>query len=182
LAADSRFELVRRGYDPQAVDREIKVLNAEIVRLQETSSELAEQLKTLNQRLAEAEQEIGLRAQPSYSALGTKAANLLSGAEEMAIKLTQDAKNQAEELIARTEAQLAERVSDLEQRYEEQLASARCNDPGLLESLHRPSLRVCWPLSRQLSAGCASRAGLHRVCSSAPLALQPAYAAPRSLG
>jgi len=42
LAADSRFEIVRRGYDPQAVDREIKVLSAEIVRLQETSSELAE--------------------------------------------------------------------------------------------------------------------------------------------
>jgi cell division septum initiation protein DivIVA len=124
LAAESRFELVRRGYDPQAVDREIKLIGAEIVRLQETSSELAEQLKVLNQKLSEAEQEIGLRAQPSYSALGTKAANLLSTAEEIAIKLTQDAKEQADELIARTESQVSERVTDLEQRYEEQLASA----------------------------------------------------------
>ncbi len=124
MAADSRFEMVRRGYDPQSVDREIKVLGAEIVRLQENSSELSEQIKTLSQKLAEAEQEIGLRTQPSYSALGTKAANLLSNAEEISLKLSQDAKDQADELIARTESQLAERLAGLEQRYEEQLASA----------------------------------------------------------
>ncbi|CAB4540428.1 MAG: hypothetical protein F2536_00950 [Actinobacteria bacterium] len=124
MAADSRFEIVRRGYDPQAVDREIKVLSAEIVRLQETSSELAEQLRLLSQKLTDAEQEISLRAQPSYTALGSKASNLISNAEEIALKLKQDSQAQADELIARTEADLAERIKDLEQRYEEQLASA----------------------------------------------------------
>ena len=124
MAADSRFEIVRRGYDPQAVDREIKVLSAEIVRLQETSNELAEQLRLMSQKLTDAEQEISLRAQPSYSALGSKASNLISNAEEIAIKLRQDAQAEAEELIARNEKELAERLSDLEQRYEEQLSSA----------------------------------------------------------
>lgn len=124
MAADSRFEIVRRGYDPQVVDREIKDLSAEIVRLQETSSELAEQLRLMSQKLTDAEQEISLRAQPSYAALGSKASNLISNAEEIALKLKQDSQAQADELIARTEAELAERLKNLEQRYEEQLSSA----------------------------------------------------------
>ena len=40
MAADSRFEIVRRGYDPQPVERELKALSAELVRLKEQNAEL----------------------------------------------------------------------------------------------------------------------------------------------
>jgi predicted nuclease with TOPRIM domain len=61
LAADSRFEIVRRGYDPQPVERELKALSAELVRLKEQNAELQAETLRLNQRLQETEQELGLR-------------------------------------------------------------------------------------------------------------------------
>lgn len=124
MAADSRFELVRRGYDTAPVDREIRSLNQEINRLQEQNLELAEQIRSLSHKLEQAEQEISLRTQPSYSALGTKAATILSTAEELAIELSERAESQARELIAQTEQQLAERVSEAEQRYQELLSTS----------------------------------------------------------
>ena len=85
MAADSRFEIVRRGYDPQPVERELKALSAELVRLKEQNAELQAETLRLNQRLQDAEQELSLRTQPSYSALGAKASALLSTAEQVAL-------------------------------------------------------------------------------------------------
>lgn len=124
MAADSRFELVRRGYDPLPVDREIRALNLEVNRLREQNLELSEQLKVINHKLAQAEQEISLRSQPNYSALGTKAATILSTAEELAMELSQQAQQQADELIRSVEADLQARTQEIEQRYQEQLATS----------------------------------------------------------
>ena len=124
MAADSRFELVRRGYDPAPVDRELRALNLEIYRLQEQNLELSESLKQINLRLQQAEQELALQTQPSYSALGTKAATILSTAEELAIEVTERAKREAQAFTEQTEQQLAERVSEAEQRYQELLEAS----------------------------------------------------------
>ena len=124
LAQDSRFELVRRGYDPSGVDRELRSLNLEINRLQELNLELTGRVEQLSAQLGTAEQELSLRTQPSYSALGTKAATILATAEEQAAELTEQAERQARELSSRTEDELQQRLLMAEQQYQELLTSS----------------------------------------------------------
>jgi cell division septum initiation protein DivIVA len=124
LAADSRFEIVRRGYDPQPVERELKSLNAELVRLKEQNSELQQQVADLAQKLADADVEVGLRTQPSYSALGTKASSLLSTAEQVALELGEKAREEARGLVETAEAELFAKTEEVERRYQEQLDAA----------------------------------------------------------
>ena len=124
MAADSRFEIVRRGYDPQPVERELKALNAELVRLKEQNAELQTQINQLSQKLADADQELELRTQPSYSALGTKASALLSTAEQVALELGEKARQEASELVETVEAELLSKTEEVERRYQEQLDAA----------------------------------------------------------
>ena len=124
MAQDSRFELVRRGYDPSGVDRELRSLNLEINRLQELNHQLSGKVEALVADLGAAEQELSLRTQPSYSALGTKAATILATAEEQAFELTEQAEMQARELASRMEDELQERLEAAEQKYQELLLSS----------------------------------------------------------
>ncbi len=124
MAADSRFEIVRRGFDPQSVERELKSLNAELVRLKEQNAELQAETQQLIQRLEDAETELGLRTQPSYSALGSKASALLSTAEQVALELGEKARQESQELIESVEAELLAKTEEVERRYQEQLDAA----------------------------------------------------------
>ena len=119
-----KFELVRRGYETNAVDRELRSLTAEVVRLRETNDDLAETVKRLNLRVEELETELSLRDQPSYSALGSKASRLLSEAEEIAIQLKRDAQLEADNLVAATETELARQREEIEGLYRDQLETA----------------------------------------------------------
>jgi len=124
LATDSRFELVRRGYDPSGVDRELRSLNLEINRLQEQNIELTKKLDDAKSQLEHVEHELSLRTQTSYSALGSKAASLLASAEQQAIELVADAKLEAQEIADRVESELEVKAAEAEQKYQEMLESS----------------------------------------------------------
>jgi cell division septum initiation protein DivIVA len=95
----TRFELTRKGYDPLAVERELKDLNLELVRLTETNSELTERLRATTTQLQQSEAALEASKSPNFASLGAKAANILSSAQQIAAELELDAKQVAQQIL-----------------------------------------------------------------------------------
>ena len=94
------FELVRKGYEPQGVDREIRALNAEIIRLNEQLASFQELNAKLTTQLRESEAALNAAGSPNFAALGSKAATLLSAAQQIAGELELDSKAAAQRILA----------------------------------------------------------------------------------
>jgi hypothetical protein len=131
----NRFELVRKGYDPQAVEQQLRQLQAELVRLGEQNAELQNQLRTTRVQLAESEAALSAAHSPNFAALGAKAANILSSAQQIAAELELDAKtvadriisdarNQADKLVATSEASYQSVVEDGKRRAQRKISVA----------------------------------------------------------
>jgi hypothetical protein len=137
----NRFQTVRRGYDPAAVERELISINSELVRLQSQNADLAASLKQTRQQLAQAETELAGSRAPNYSTLGAKAADLLITAESIALELSQQTELDLEEQRLTTASELEELQAKAEASYQEQLqAATRRSARALATARHEAEL------------------------------------------
>ena len=80
----NRFQASKRGYDPEAVERELKALNSELVRLREQYADTAEELKETRSNLEQTQRKLVSTTAPNFASLGAEAAELLIRAENSA--------------------------------------------------------------------------------------------------
>lgn len=130
-----RFELVRKGYEPAAVEQQLRQLNLELARLNELSSDLQNQLKNTRAQLAESESALAAAKNPNFAALGAIAANILSSAQQIAAeleidakalsaKLTGEAKTEAQEILESAQANYDSVVADGKRRAQRKISTA----------------------------------------------------------
>jgi cell division septum initiation protein DivIVA len=120
----NRFETAKRGYDPEAVERELNALNSELVRVKEQATENAEALQRTLAQLAQSEAKLSGTIAPSFSSLGAEAAELLIRAETTAREIESAAAVTSEELIE-SATQEAKRIEqNAENVYQDQITAA----------------------------------------------------------
>jgi cell division septum initiation protein DivIVA len=120
----NRFEIAKRGYDPESVERELNALNSELVRVKEQAAENSEELQRTSLQLKQSEAKLAATHAPNFSSLGSEAAELLIGAENTAREIESAAAATAEELIEST-IQEAKRIEqNAETVYQDQMTAA----------------------------------------------------------
>lgn len=139
----NRFQTVRRGYEPAAVERELIAINSELVRLQNQNSELSTQLRQTRKHLGEVEALLQASQAPNYSSLGSKAAELLTTAESIALELSQKTDLELESQRLNTAIELTELRTRAEASYQEQLqAATRRSARAIATAKHEAELLV----------------------------------------
>ncbi len=121
----NRFDLVRKGYDPQAVDQQLRQLNVELVRLTEQISELQTSLRNTRQQLVESEAALGAAKNPNYASLGSTAATLLSAAQQISAELESEAKSKAEKILFDAKAEANRLIESSEATYQSVVEDAK---------------------------------------------------------
>jgi vacuolar-type H+-ATPase subunit H len=116
-----RFQLARRGYDRQQVDRYVMELIA-LIEQQHQRAEHAERL--LEQARSEVDDR-GERQPPSFVHLGVEAGKVLEQAGASAEAIITEARSRGRSLVEDAEGQAAEVVQEAEQRAEELEQAAR---------------------------------------------------------
>ena len=120
----SRFETSKRGYDPAAVEKELKSLEAELIRVREQFAETSEELKTTKASLEQAEQKLASTEAPNFSSLGAEAAELLIRAENSAREIEWAAGSKANELVEEADLKAKQLLESAELQYQDQLGAA----------------------------------------------------------
>ncbi|SCX09668.1 hypothetical protein [Candidatus Aquiluna sp. UB-MaderosW2red] len=120
----NRFEIVRKGYDPAMVEREINEINSELVRLNELTVESQTALKNALASLEEAQLTVSQTEKPNFAALGSKAAMILSNAQLIATELEQNSQIVAQQITARAELAAVELGDQAESNYEATIIEA----------------------------------------------------------
>jgi hypothetical protein len=120
----NRFELVRKGYDPAMVEREINEINSELVRLKELAAESEIELKNALDSLESAQLTVSQTENPNFAALGSKAAMILSSAQLIATELEQNSQIAAQQITKRAELASMEMGDQAESDYEATIIEA----------------------------------------------------------
>jgi cell division septum initiation protein DivIVA len=116
-----RFQLARRGYDRQQVDRYVM----ELITLIEQQHQRAEHAERMLEQTRGELDERGEQQQPSFVHLGVEAGKVLEQAGASAEAIINEAKSRARSVIEDAEGQAAEVVQDAEQRVGELEEAAR---------------------------------------------------------
>ncbi len=122
--ANNRFDSSVRGYDRDQVDRELKRLNAEIVRLSSLNQEISAELKQLRQDYDDASLKLSSMQQPDYTSLGAQANRILSDAEQIATNLVSEQSSELEAAREAFEVEIAARREQLETEYKKTISDA----------------------------------------------------------
>jgi cell division septum initiation protein DivIVA len=120
----NRFETSRRGYDPEAVERELNAINSELVRVKGQAMESAEALQRALAQLTQSEAKLVGRMAPSFSSLGAEAADLLIGAETAAREIESAAADSAQELIESATQEAKRIAQNAEDAYQDQITAS----------------------------------------------------------
>ena len=120
----NRFEMSKRGYDPEAVERELNALNSELVRVKEQAGENSEALQRALAQLAQSEAKLIGTIAPSFSSLGAEAAELLIKAETTAREIEGAAAETAQELIQSATLEAKRITQNAEDIYQDQISAA----------------------------------------------------------
>ena len=120
----NRFETSKRGYDPEAVERELNALNSELVRVKEQAAENSEALQSALAQLAQSEAKLIGTMAPSFSSLGAEAADLLIRAETTAREIESAAAETAQELIESATQEAKRIAQNAEDVYQDQITAA----------------------------------------------------------
>jgi hypothetical protein len=116
-----RFQLARRGYDRQQVDRYVM----ELITLIEQQHQRAEHAERMLEQTRGELDDRGERQPPSFVHLGVEAGKVLEQAGASAEAIITEAKSRARSVIEDAEGQAAEVVQDAEQRAGELEEAAR---------------------------------------------------------
>lgn len=122
--ANNRFETSVRGYDRAQVDKELKRLNAEIVRLSSLNQEISAELKQLKVAHEDALDRLSSMQQPDYSSLGAQANRILSDAEQIASNLVSEQNAELEAAREDFELEVQQRREQLEAEYSKTISDA----------------------------------------------------------
>jgi len=144
-ATSPRFQLARRGYDRQQVDRYVM----ELITLIEQQHQRAEHAERMLEQTRGELDERGEQQPPSFVHLGVEAGKVLEQAGASAEAIITEAKSRARSVIEDAEGQAAEVVQDAEQRAGELEEAAR----GTLEDAEQrrdTMLREVAPQERSL--------------------------------
>ena len=114
----NRFEITRKGYDPSAVERELRELNAQLLRLSTANTELTERLRATALQLSQSEAALEATKSPNFAALGAKAANILSSAQQIASELELDAQQVSEQILAEAKLEAENLRLSAQQHYD----------------------------------------------------------------
>ena len=112
--ARPEFRLIRRGYEPTAVD-------AQIERLHRRTAELEQQIAELEKEIAELERSSSPEAAVEHALeqFGQEVAGVLSRARETAHEITGSAQRDADELMAETRREMTDMTQRAERRVRE---------------------------------------------------------------
>jgi cell division septum initiation protein DivIVA len=121
----NRFDLVRKGYDTQAVDQQLRQLNAELVRLSEQNAELQTQLRNTRVQLVESEAALANAKNPNFASLGAKAATILSSAQQISAELELDAASHAERIATEAKQEADRLTQESESNYQSVVDDAK---------------------------------------------------------
>ena len=119
----NRFETSKRGYDPEAVERELNALNSELVRVKEQAAQNSEALQRALSQLAQSEAKMIGTIAPSFSSLGAEAADLLIRAETTAREIESAAAETAQELIESATQEAKRIAQNAEAVYQDQITA-----------------------------------------------------------
>ncbi|MGH3364649.1 MAG: DivIVA domain-containing protein, partial [Nocardioidaceae bacterium] len=100
-AGASSFPVVRRGYDPSAVDRRLHTLAGEKAGLNAGIKEARAKAAKLEKQVSDLRRELSEKEAPSYAGLGGRASEMLRLAEEQADEVLAQAQSQADEIRKR---------------------------------------------------------------------------------
>ena len=120
----NRFEKSKRGYDPEAVERELNSLNSELVRVKEQAAKNSEALQRAIAQLAKSEAKLMGTIAPSFSSLGAEAAELLIKAETTAREIEGAAAETAQELIQSATLEAKRIAQNAEDVYQDQTTAS----------------------------------------------------------
>lgn len=109
------FEFVKRGYDPEQVDRTLQELNRDFILTKNQLEELRAQLTTTTAEVDRLSAELDQTGAPSFAGLGAKLEHTLRTAEEKAAELVSTAEERAAEIMRHTSEE-AERARDFQAR------------------------------------------------------------------
>ena len=119
MAGDfNRFEITRKGYEPSAVERELRELNAQLLRLSTANTELTDRLRSTSLQLSQSEAALEATKSPNFAALGAKAANILSSAQQIASELELDAQQVAEQILSEANSEAENLRASAQQHYD----------------------------------------------------------------
>lgn len=128
------FSSVRRGYDPDQVDRRIGQLTSSLETCTSQNAELKRRLNDLEQE-RQAQQESG--ATPSYSGLGARIEQMLELAEAEAHQLRSSALDDANSALERAEAEGEQIRAEADRYAHERRSDADIEATRILEEAHR---------------------------------------------
>jgi cell division septum initiation protein DivIVA len=138
----NRFEITRKGYEPQAVERELRELNLELVRLTEQNGDLTERLRSTKLQLSQSEAALEASKSPNFAALGSKAATILSNAQQIAAELELDAKTISDQLLEGAKDEAAQVREAAQKHYDSVVAEAARRAARSLSAAEQDSVRV----------------------------------------
>lgn len=151
--SETSFRLVRRGYEPEEVDRAVGSLRSalthaeseletlrqtqaehaiEVARLSEQASRAQSQAQSQAEQLHRLESERLHEVPPSYAALGERIGSMLTLAEQEAQDLVAKAQQRADELEASSEQAAKARREQADQDAEEMLSRTRAESARLV--------------------------------------------------
>lgn len=115
MASEESFSRVLRGYDPAEVDPLIQKLRRELLSAKTLHDETSSQLKSLEERYAELELDVDVKASPTVEGLSTKLNNKLKKADKLAGEIVRRAESDAlliRSAAERTSSQFIEAARD----------------------------------------------------------------------
>ena len=97
------FPVVKRGYDPAAVDERIHTLEESLTKAREHVWRLDQRTMTIEGQLSEAQRQLRETERPTYAGLGSRIEQLLRSAEEQSTEVLSRSNAQAREVVDRAE-------------------------------------------------------------------------------
>ena len=136
-----QFEIVRRGYEPQQVDRRVKALVSELEATRRRTAELERRVEELHLQ-SRALQEQTDEGKPPYAGLGARIEQILGLAEEESKELRAAAIEEAQQHRALSE-QAADKLRSEAERYaQERRSEADAEAARVLEDARRQADQV----------------------------------------
>ena len=131
--SQEHFEIVRRGYEPQQVDRRIAALVTELEQTRRRTADLERRVEELHLQ----QQEQGETAAPTYAGLGTRIEKILGLAEEEARDLRAAAVGDAEQHRSLTEQDAGKIRSEADRYSRERRSEVDAEAARVIEEARR---------------------------------------------
>lgn len=133
MSSESSFSRVLRGYDPQQVDALVQKLRRELLAAKTLHDDTLNQLKALEERVAELELELGNQASPTPAGLTAQLAKKFAQADKQARQIILNAESDALLIRSAAEKTSSQFIESAREGYEQVRAEALQNAHELRE-------------------------------------------------